>query len=171
MKNEIKFHSTARFEVIHWAENMKKAFTMMEELSVRHLPVVDDNSSIVGMLSDRDVKRAMKVELLSYVSGKTPDPKFDLDSVVRDYMSWPVETISDDQTVADAAKSMIDKKMSSLVVTQGSLAVAIITSEDLLKVLLEKPQNSLQALKDNIASALYNSPVSSIAQSLSNAGI
>ncbi len=171
MKKSIKFHSAHNFAVIHWMEDMEKAFRKMSAISARHLPVIDDTGSIIGMLSDRDVQHARQADPSDFSFGKTTQPKFDPDATVRDYMSWPVETIDEAQSIADAARSMIEKNISSLIVTRGSLAVAVVTTEDLLKTLLEENQGVLRNLKEIVTSAFYRSPIGSIAQSLSNSGL
>ncbi len=171
MQKSIKFQSTHKFIVIDWMENMEKAHRKMSEISARHLPVVDESGLIIGMLSDHDVQRAMKINPSDFFSGKILPPEFDPDTRVRDYMSWPVETIDEAQPITDAAKAMIEKKISSLIVTRGSFAVAVVTTEDLLRTLLEEHQSPLQVLKENIISALYRSPIGNIAQSLANSGL
>jgi acetoin utilization protein AcuB len=107
---------------------MEEAVSLMEKHQFRHLPVTDDSSLIIGILSDRDVVRA-----------RNPiKPGFDKTAQVSEYMSWPVITINQNLFIREAAQRMIDEKVSALLVTNDSKEiVGIVTSEDMLKELVK----------------------------------
>ena len=155
MQKEIRFHSTYNAIVIHFMESMSQAAEVMKSISSRHLPVVDDQGSIVGILSDRDMSRAAGLE----------------HAVVRDSMSWPVAVIEEEQSVALAAQLMIDQKISSLILTRDGLAVGIVTTEDLLRILLVDEKSLMQIFKEKVISTVYNFPLGGIAQNLSDSGL
>ena len=107
---------------------MSLAYDLMTSNSTRHIPVVDDTGSIVGMISDRDAKKAMIFDQADWTSGKTPQPEFDPNALTRDYMSWPVVTINESSSVREAAKLMLEKKISALILLRSDIAVAIVTT-------------------------------------------
>lgn len=183
MKKTIKELSSHDLICIHWAEALDVAYRLMANNDIRHLPVVDGAGSIVGLISERDFQRAMYIDQPDFVSGKAPQAEFDPNAKVRDFMSWPVESISENDSIDAAARIMIEKKISSLLVTRGNSISGIVTSNDMLRALLgnqndnhDKDRTGLVKqlvveLKSKAKSALYNSPIGSIAQALSNAGI
>ena len=48
---------------IGWEQPVHDAFQMMQTRRLRHLPVLDADHQVIGIISDRDVQRAMKSEL------------------------------------------------------------------------------------------------------------
>ena len=106
---------------------MEEAASLMEQYRIRHLLVVDGRGGVVGILSDRDVNRAIDSETNRFPEGANP----------ATFMAWPVLTVLDSASLADVAQGMIDEKVSAfLVVTRDDSIVGIITSEDLLKQLV-----------------------------------
>ncbi len=156
---------------IHWSEQLGSAYRLITDKRIRHLPVVDHRGMIVGIISDHDFYRAMHIDQPDFTSGKAPQPEFDPNSRVRDYMSWPIETIDERATIAVAARIMIDKKISSLIVTRATAVIGIVTTEDMLRIIAAEPSPQLETFKDRIREAIYDSPIGTIAQTLANAGI
>lgn len=115
-------------KTISWQSPMAEAHRLMEDYNIRHLPVVDSSNAIIGVLSDRDVSKAMNPNR----------PGFAQDTVVGDFMSWPVITVDENRPIKDVAEGMITEKISSFLVTsKGREVVGIITTEDLLRYLVE----------------------------------
>jgi acetoin utilization protein AcuB len=157
--------------VINWKDTIGLAYDVMTANLSRHLPVVDDGGSIVGMISDRDAKKAMIFDQADWLSAKTPQPEFDPNALVRDYMSWPVVTVGENSSIKEAAQVMLDRKISALVVLKGDTAVGIITTDDLLQAITHADEKSTSDFQNSIASMLYRSPLGELAQTLANAGI
>lgn len=137
---------------IRYDAKLEEAFMLMHEKGIRHLPVVDDQHRMVGILSDRDLQRAMIPELLT---GPEVEYRFDPDHQVSLFMSWPVKTVSDQVLIEDVAYLMFKEKISAFVVVSSKDSdqpLGIITTDDLLKLLcslLEKnPESKGLLLKD-----------------------
>ncbi len=122
---------------IGWNETMEAAYHRMQRFAIRHLPVYDDNSEIIGMLSDRDVQRAMLTK--SHRAGTYLDEEvaFAPDSFVRDYMSWPVVSVDPGTELVVIAQKMMREKLSSVLVQRGKRVMGLLTTDDLLAVLVE----------------------------------
>ena len=88
-------------------------------------PVVDDEGSLLGMLSEFD---CMKVALNAGYHGNWGGP-------VRDFMSAGVETVDADMSIVDLAQVFIDKKFRRFPVTQGTRLVGQISRRDVLRAL------------------------------------
>ena len=107
---------TRRLVVIGPETPCDKARLIMDEYRVRHLPVMADGR-LVGMLSDRDVRSAVRNSPGS-VAGRsmTPDPV----------------TVTSEMRIEHAARIMLDGRFGSLPVVDGHL-VGIVTYTDLLR--------------------------------------
>lgn len=115
------------------------AYLIMKEKDIRHLPVVDANKKIVGMLSDRDVQRAMVT--------KKHDQQEDIVRIpsecrVSSFMKCPVYTVNEKTNVKAVVEIMIREKISSLVVDDGHGGIeGIVTTTDMLAYILQNLKN------------------------------
>jgi acetoin utilization protein AcuB len=151
-------------------DDLQAAYIRMKREKFRHLPVIDDEGKLVGIISDRDFQRAMWPTEKSEPNIMKEDPTFRKDAKVAEYMSWPAITLAENTDLATAVNTMLKNKISAIVVTREDLMVGIITNEDLLKVLaalLTEPPKTQSA---TLAIA-YNSPLGKIADFLATAGI
>ena len=130
----IEIASTEMTTIAHDAR-LVDAYTKMRLAKIRHLPVVDASRKIVGMLSDRDLQRAM---IPVGVAGQaTPGFEFDPAHRVDDFMSWPVRSVSGHTEIRQVARLMLDEKISALIVTGADRrAAGILTTDDLLRLLV-----------------------------------
>jgi acetoin utilization protein AcuB len=96
-----------------------QALKIIEEHKLRHLPVLDAEGSLVGIVSEKDLLRA---------SGQDP---------VESIMTSQVITVTEYTALEDAARIMADHKISSLPVMRDGKLVGIITETDLFQIFLE----------------------------------
>ncbi|MGE3608636.1 MAG: CBS domain-containing protein [Bacteriovoracaceae bacterium] len=123
-------------------DSMVNAYKIMHEKGIRHLPVLDDRHSVVGILSDRDIQRAMSTKKINNFQQEV---QLDGSLKVEDFMSWPVYAVSETTTVKKVAEEMLDQKVSAFLVedTLGHLK-GIVTTDDLLRLLIEDDENDFQ---------------------------
>ena len=88
-------------------------------------PVVDDEGSLIGMLSELD---CMKVALQAGYHGDYGGP-------VSDYMSKGVETVNMDMSIIDLAQVFIDTSYRRFPVTDENRLVGQISRRDVLRAL------------------------------------
>ena len=101
-------------------ETIKEAHAEMQVGIIRHLPVIDDRGRLAGVLSDRDVLRAL--------STKKPQR-------VAEVMTRDVVTTRPDTTAHAAAALMLDRKISSLpVVDETGALVGLVTQTDYVEL-------------------------------------
>lgn len=127
-------------------DDMAKAMEMMQEGKFRHLPIVDSDGKLAGMISDRDV-----LLNLTFPSAKrrpdgsrfrgrlfsvdNHDPSLNLP--LRRIMKTDVECVSADCDVYGAAKKLHETGMSCLpVVDEQGRIEGIMTVTDLMRGLL-----------------------------------
>jgi acetoin utilization protein AcuB len=96
-----------------------QALAIVEKRKLRHLPVVDELDVLVGIVSEKDLLRAGGEERISEV------------------MTAEVITVTEYTALEEAARIMVDHKISSLPVMRNGRLVGIITETDLFKVFLE----------------------------------
>ena len=139
MKFKVKEGMSTDLVSVQGREKLIAAYDKMRRNRIRHLAVIDGDGIVVGILSDRDVNRAMHSHVVNSGSQmKTEEVSFEPEATVQDYMSWPVKTFDKDRLIKDVAKEMIREKISAFLVTDGRNEISgIITTEDLLRVLIE----------------------------------
>jgi acetoin utilization protein AcuB len=113
------------------------AWNLMRQKGIRHLPVVDKNSRVVGIVTDRDIRQAapstanaMSVHELNYLLGMLK---------VSGFMT-PKEkliTITPDTLVEEAIQLMHDHKIGCLPVLEEKKLYGIFTETDALDLLVD----------------------------------
>jgi len=131
-----------------------EARSLIHEKGVRHLPVIDKNNRIVGLVTDRDIREAgpsnatmLSVQELHYLLGKLKVSAF---MTSGDKMI----TLTPRTMIEKAAQLMHDPRIGCLPVLDGKELVGIITEADILESfvdvmgLKEKGTRITMALKD-----------------------
>ncbi len=122
---------------IDWKASLARAYEIMKEHNIRHLPVRNDETVIVGMLSERDLLRAMKSDFTKDHLVPSEYSQFSSEAIVRDFMNWPIKTVNKRDRLETVVHKMLNEKISSvLVVDQAQELVGIITTDDLISLLL-----------------------------------
>jgi len=102
----------------------------LHEGGFRHLLVVDEGA-LVGVISDRDVLRALSPFLDTY-SEEHRDVRT-LARPAHEIMRDDPLTVTPGTDVEEAATLVLDHSISSLPVVEGSEIVGIVTTKDLLR--------------------------------------
>lgn len=114
-------------------DRVMPSFKLMQEEQIRHLPIVD-GGKLVGLISDRDLRRSYGREIAVNLARDEPDPEQPYHSTLEDVMSRRVETIDRLATLAQAASRMVHCKIGAMPVTKQGDLQGIITETDLLRV-------------------------------------
>jgi CBS domain-containing protein len=112
-------------------QTLRDAVELLRSKHIRHLPVVED-SRLIGIVTDRDVKRATP-SLLSGVDRDEYDRVLD-ETKIAQIMTREPMTVTPETGLKAAVKVFIDRKVGALPVVSGSQLVGIVTEIDLLKV-------------------------------------
>ena len=104
------------------------------EMGIHHLPVVNDQGELLGMISANDLLKAFTftVPKLEKSDEKSLNRIFQLTEVMT---PTPLHTIRPDHSVKEAAKSFADYKIHALPVIEKGKVVGIITADDLIESL------------------------------------
>jgi acetoin utilization protein AcuB len=114
---------------------------------IRHLPVLA-GEALVGIVSDRDLKRAA-----------VPGAGAPAARTAQDVMSRAVITIGPMFAVEDAARTMVEERISALPVTEDGRLVGIVTETDVLHLFVRsmgvtEPSTRLELDLDGAAAGL-----------------
>lgn len=169
MKYSVDKFMASPMVTVKFDDLLEKAYDKLSQNRIRHLPVVDDFGSIVGIISDRDFQRAMLRD--KYDNNLTTITEFPSSAKVGSFMSWPVKTVDARDSLADVCDIMVNQKISALLVSEESRLVGIITHEDLLRVLSKILTEQKGGISQKVEQWAYNSPIGKVANLLSEAGI
>lgn len=118
---------------------VREARRLLSQHGIRHLPVVDGDR-VIGIISDRDVKiddRSLhRLEALERIGEAVGEGK-----PVEAVMTTSVHAIGPEESVGDAARLMLSRRVSALPVVdeEGVLQGIITTTDCLLAALTENP--------------------------------
>lgn len=99
---------------IDMSETCHEAAARMFRARGRHLPVVDRNGTLAGIVTDRDLRHGLLAPAL-FREGKPVSVEAVLKSVaVSDIMSKSVVTVHPDEDLGAAARIMLEDKIGSL---------------------------------------------------------
>lgn len=119
MKVLLKNQITRKLTCIPFDTKVHEAKNIMKNNWIRHLPVTDmEGEYVIGMISDRDLLRAINEE-----------------QIVSELMSSPVKTFDIDTPVKNIIHTMIDAKVSAFLITKKDEIIGIVTTEDMLLLL------------------------------------
>jgi acetoin utilization protein AcuB len=115
----------------HPGDGIRKTFFKMRTENVRHMPVVDDDGKLVGIISDRDLRRPDWVDEAPDLSHMY---KLDDDLTVRDLMTTQVVVVHTYDTIRKATRLLVVHRFGALPVLdkEGTL-VGILSAQDLLR--------------------------------------
>lgn len=99
--------------------SVKDALAVVEEHELRHLPVLNAEGFLVGIVSEKDLLRARG------------------QGSVQEVMTRDVITVTEYTALEDAARIMADHKISSLPVVRDGRLVGIITETEIFQIFLE----------------------------------
>ncbi len=111
---------TSQLRCLRETDSLAEAMAAMQELFIRHIPVVDEAGQLVGLVTQRD--------LLSLEHKKEPV------TPLRDVMRTGLVTVAPDTPLRTAAETMIYNKFGCLPVVEDGELVGIITETDFLKL-------------------------------------
>ncbi len=116
------------------ADTLRAAVECILVRKIRHLPVVDTAGKLVGIFTDRDLKRSLP----SPLSGLAPEDYerlLDETPIARLMTRAPV-TLTPDATLSEAVELMLERKIGGIPVLENDELVGIITQTDALRTLL-----------------------------------
>lgn len=115
-------------------EKLSVADDVMRLGRIRHLPIVDEDGNLAGIVSQRDLFHSGLLRALGFGS-HAKERAMDL-LVLKEAMKTDVATTDPSAPLTEAAKRMIVQKIGCLVVVEGKKIVGILTEGDFVKLAL-----------------------------------
>ncbi len=126
---------TAKPISIHQNGTLRQALELMEANHCRHLPVMNSDNQLVGIISDRDCRTALNSPHI--LRERWQDEQLVQTLRVRSIMTPAPIAIEPDAEAIEAARLMLNNHISSLPVILGETLVGIVTTSDILVAFME----------------------------------
>lgn len=106
---------------------------LMRTRKIRHLPVVDAEEHLVGIVTDRDLRQVVFDPMIQERLGEAVHA---LDGLaVREVMTWGVVSVRPSSDLRETAFLMHERKIGALPVVDGGRVVGILSETDVLAAL------------------------------------
>ncbi|MEW6069376.1 MAG: CBS domain-containing protein [Candidatus Thermoplasmatota archaeon] len=140
-------------------ENIREASEKLASKNISGAPVIDKNNKVIGILSEADILRVLKIRYTAPNIVFLPTP-FDLIEIpfrqaitfaeaklglediskkkVSEVMTRNPIVISGEETIERAAEIMVERKVNRLPVVENDKLIGIITRGDIIRALASK---------------------------------
>jgi CBS domain-containing membrane protein len=121
-------------------DTLAALYDLMDTYRVRHVPIVDRDGELVGLLTHTD--------LAMTTLGSLSDMPLNMEREllqrrrIREVMVTEVETVDPDTRLAEAAQTLFDNKIGCLPVVEGNRLVGILTESDFVRKFVEEQQRT-----------------------------
>ena len=99
---------------------------------IRHLPVLDEDGNLAGIVTQTDLFRGAVLRSLGY--GTHTERRMLEALFVKDAMTTDVLTTTAETPLGEAARTMLERKVGCLVVVDGTRPIGILTESDFVKL-------------------------------------
>jgi CBS domain-containing membrane protein len=117
--------------VLQVGNSLERAARLMRVGHIRHLPIVDEENRVIGLLTHRNI-------LAAWVSHGDPKHERPLDLAreipVEMLMESDVRTIGPEESAAKAAALLVSRKFGCLPVVEEGRLVGIVTEADFVRL-------------------------------------
>lgn len=126
---------TSNVLTLREGDTLRSAVELELVRRIRHIPVLNDRGGLVGIVTDRDIKRALP----SPLSAPTPEEYesiLDATPVAR-VMTREPYTVAPETPIADAVGKMLDHKVGGFPVVKDGVLMGMFTQSDALRGYLQ----------------------------------
>ena len=120
---------TSQVICIHKDTPVFKAINLMVTNSITGIPIIENDSTLVGILSEQDVLRLFH----NYDNEKS--------KTVSDFMTQPAIHFEEDESVQDICSCMIQNSIRRVPITSSGRVVGVISRSDILKQIMNLQKN------------------------------
>lgn len=131
----VKDRMTSDPVVITTDTSLKEALEIVRSKPFRHLPVLDENGKLVGIVTEKSLvyasptsTTALSVFEVDYILSRTKVGQIIQGSVISVGPDWPIE---------EAARVMVDRRIGCLPVVEDDKLIGIISDTDIFRVFVE----------------------------------
>ncbi len=145
-----------------------EAQAMMKREKIHHLPVMDKDEKLVGIVSEKDLLYASPspASTLSVYEMSSLLAKLRVDKV----MSKNLVTVTEDVPLEEAARMMADRGIGGLPILRGGSLVGIITESDLFRVFIELFGARQKGIRASLTVTNVKGTLARVSGAVTNAG-
>ncbi len=121
---------TERPATVRLHSTLREVLNIMEQIGCHHLPVLNTENHLIGIISDRDCRLAMNSPYI--MRERWQDEELVNHLYARMIMSAAPVVIAPEANAEDAAKLMLSRRISCLPVMRDETLVGIVTRSDIL---------------------------------------
>ncbi|HEX4996804.1 MAG TPA: CBS domain-containing protein [Terriglobia bacterium] len=116
-------------------DKLSVADSLMRTERIRHLPVIDEDGRLAGIISQRDLFFSALMQALGY---GTVSHNHTLEGIyIKEVMTDNVITTTPDTLLTAAAKAMVDNRIGCLPVVDGESLVGILSESDIVSAVVQ----------------------------------
>ncbi|MGM0843905.1 MAG: acetoin utilization AcuB family protein [Bacillota bacterium] len=144
-----------KVETLRADDTIEQAIKTMRDKQIRHIPIVDDNTAVIGIVSDRDVKDGTPS-----IFQKDEAAAEELQNPLKLIMKTDVITGHPLDFVEEAAALFYEHQIGCLPIVKENKLIGIVTETDLLYTLIQltgahQPGSHIEVKVENRAGVLY----------------
>lgn len=148
--------------------SIAEAMDLMKRENVRRFPVVNKDRKLVGVVTQTDLLHASPSAATSLTIWEIT---YLLSQIkVREVMTRDVKTVTEDTTLEDAARIMVNNKIGSIVVVRDGMPVGIITESDIFQIFLEMMGARERGIRLTVLAPYVKGSMAAITSAVTEAG-
>lgn len=140
---------TTKPVTIHQDGTLRQVLELMETYHCRHIPVLNENHQLVGIISDRDCRLALNSPYLAREHWQ--DDVLANRLRARTIMTPAPIVVEPDLSAEGAALLMLNHRISALPVMRSETLVGIVTTSDLLMAFMTLLRRADALRRENIS--------------------
>ncbi len=134
---------------IHRGFSVLDTFQLMDEEQVRRLLVVDDDGSLLGVVTAGDVREAMPSPVSSLEPFERKEALAEIP--IEEMIDRDPITVHPDATIQEAADLMFSNKIGGLPVVEDGRLIGVITQSDLMRGLVRMLDEQEKGARQTVA--------------------
>lgn len=136
MTIDVRDLMTEGVATVREGDDLSVIYDLMDSRRIRHVPVLDADGGLVGIVSQRDLLRGA----LGDASGLPVSAQRDLlkSTSVDAIMVTEPTTVEPDTPLREAGELLLEHKLGCLLVVEGSELVGILTESDFVRYTVEQ---------------------------------
>lgn len=133
---EVRDLMTEHVFTLRASDDLEALYELMDAHHIRHVPVVDRDGDLVGLVTQRDLARsALGTQDVLPLSTQQEILRR---RSVREIMATEIETVEPDESLAVAGGMLLENKIGCLPVVEGEHLVGILTESDFVRRFVER---------------------------------
>jgi acetoin utilization protein AcuB len=123
-------------------ELLSTARHLMDQLFIRHLPVVVEGNRLIGVVTDRDIRQAAVSNSPDLMVHERHAGLYGMS--VRQVMTRPPHTVTPETTLIEAAATMLEQKFDCLpVIDEDGILIGLIALSDFARIYIEEHHSAM----------------------------